>query len=82
MAITTVGPYLKHGDPLVAACAATGTDYVDLTGEPEFVDRSYVRHHAAAEKSGARLVHACGFDSIPHDLGARSPSSSCPRACR
>ncbi|HEX5910778.1 MAG TPA: saccharopine dehydrogenase NADP-binding domain-containing protein [Thermoleophilaceae bacterium] len=71
VAITTVGPYLKHGDPLVAACAAAGTDYVDLTGEPEFVDRSYVRHHAAAEKSGARLVHACGFDSIPHDLGAR-----------
>ena len=70
VAITTVGPYLEHGDPLVAACAATGTDYVDLTGEPEFVDRCYVRHHAAAEKSGARLVHACGFDSIPHDLGA------------
>ena len=70
VAITTVGPYLKHGDPLVAACAAAGTHYLDLTGEPEFVDRSYVRHHAAAEKSGARLVHACGFDSIPHDLGA------------
>ena len=70
VAITTVGPYLKHGDPLVAACAAAGTDYVDLTGEPEFVDRSYVRHHAAAVESGARLVHACGFDSIPHDLGA------------
>ncbi len=69
--ITTVGPYLRHGDPLVAACAASGSDYLDLTGEPEFVDRCYVRHHAAAEKSGARLVHACGFDSIPHDLGAR-----------
>jgi len=70
VAITTVGPYLRHGDPLVAACAAAGTDYLDLTGEPEFVDRCYVRHHAAAERSGARLVHACGFDSIPHDLGA------------
>ena len=70
VAITTVGPYLRHGDPLVAACAAAGTDYVDLTGEPEFVDRCYLRHHAAAEASGARLVHACGFDSIPHDLGA------------
>ena len=70
VAITTVGPYLRHGDPLVAACAAAGTDYLDLTGEPEFVDRCYVRHHAAAEASGARLVHACGFDSIPHDLGA------------
>jgi saccharopine dehydrogenase (NAD+, L-glutamate forming) len=67
--ITTVGPYITYGEPLVAACAAAGTDYVDLTGEPEFVDRMYVRHHAEAEKSGARIVHACGFDSIPHDLG-------------
>jgi short subunit dehydrogenase-like uncharacterized protein len=66
---TTVGPYLALGEPLVAACAAAGTDYADLTGEPEFVDRMYVRHHAAAVASGARLVHACGFDSIPHDLG-------------
>ena len=68
--ITTVGPYLLHGEPLVAACAAAGTDYVDLTGEPEFVDRMYLSHHDAAVASGARLVHACGFDSIPHDLGA------------
>jgi short subunit dehydrogenase-like uncharacterized protein len=67
--ITTVGPYVSYGEPLVAACAAAGTDYVDLTGEPEFVDRMYVRHHAEAVKSGARIVHACGFDSIPHDLG-------------
>jgi short subunit dehydrogenase-like uncharacterized protein len=68
--ITTVGPYLEYGEPLVAACAAAGTDYVDLTGEPEFVDRMYVEHHATAERTGARIVHACGFDSIPHDLGA------------
>ena len=68
--ITTVGPYLKYGEPLVAACAEAGTDYVDLTGEPEFVDRMYVAHHATAQRTGARLVHACGFDSIPHDLGA------------
>ncbi|NYI99772.1 short subunit dehydrogenase-like uncharacterized protein [Nocardioides thalensis] len=67
---TTVGPYLQHGGPLVAACAEAGTDYADLTGEPEFVDRTYVSHNAVAERSGARLVHACGFDSIPHDLGA------------
>lgn len=67
--ITTVGPYVAYGDPLVAACAAAGTDYVDLTGEPEFVDQTYVRHHATAVASGARLVHACGFDSIPYDLG-------------
>jgi short subunit dehydrogenase-like uncharacterized protein len=68
--ITTVGPYLLYGEPLVAACAEAGTDYVDLTGEPEFVDRMYVAHHATARDSGARIVHACGFDSIPHDLGA------------
>jgi short subunit dehydrogenase-like uncharacterized protein len=68
--ITTVGPYLAYGEPLVAACAAAGTDYVDLTGEPEFVDRMYLGHHETAVRSGARLVHCCGFDSIPHDLGA------------
>jgi short subunit dehydrogenase-like uncharacterized protein len=68
--ITTVGPYALYGGPLVAACAAAGTDYCDLTGEPEFVDRVWVEHHAEAERTGARLVHCCGFDSIPHDLGA------------
>ena len=68
--ITTVGPYLRYGEPLVAACAAAGTDYVDLCGEPEFYHRMYLRYHALAQNSGARLVHACGFDSIPADLGA------------
>ena len=68
--ITTVGPYALYGGPLVAACAAAGTDYVDLTGEPEFVDRMWLEHHAEARRTGARLVHCCGFDSIPHDLGA------------
>lgn len=68
--ISTVGPYMLHGEPLVAACARAGTDYVDLTGEPEFVDRMYLLHHDTAVASGARLVHACGFDSIPHDAGA------------
>jgi saccharopine dehydrogenase (NAD+, L-glutamate forming) len=67
---TTIGPYLQHGGPLVAACAEAGTDYLDLTGEPEFVDRTYLEHHRTAVRTGARLVHACGFDSIPHDLGA------------
>lgn len=66
---TTVGPYQQHGEPLVAACAAAGTDYLDLTGEPEFVDRMWLAHHGTAQASGARLVHCCGFDSIPHDLG-------------
>jgi short subunit dehydrogenase-like uncharacterized protein len=68
--ITTVGPYALYGEPLVAACAAAGTDYVDLTGEPEFVDRMWLGYHEKARVSGARLVHCCGFDSIPHDLGA------------
>ncbi len=67
--ITTVGPYLTYGEPLVAACAAAGTDYLDLTGEPEFVDLMYLAHHETAVASGARIVHAAGFDSIPHDLG-------------
>lgn len=66
---STVGPYIHHGEPLVAACAATGTDYLDITGEPEFVDLMYVRHHETAVRTGARLVHTCGFDSIPYDLG-------------
>jgi short subunit dehydrogenase-like uncharacterized protein len=68
--ITTVGPYVHYGEPVVAACAAAGTDYVDLTGEPEFVDRMWLGYHAEAQRTGARLVHSCGFDSIPHDLGA------------
>lgn len=66
---STVGPYVEHGAPLVAAAAAAGTDYLDLTGEPEFVDRMWLEHQETAVASGARLVHCCGFDSIPHDLG-------------
>ncbi len=68
--LTTVGPYIHYGEPLVAACAAAGTHYADLTGEPEFVDLMWLRYHQQALKTGARLVHSCGFDSIPHDLGA------------
>ncbi|MEV7419609.1 saccharopine dehydrogenase NADP-binding domain-containing protein [Streptomyces sp. NPDC089919] len=67
---STVGPYVWYGAGLVAACAEAGTDYCDLTGEPEFVDRMYVEHDARARETGARIVHACGFDSVPHDLGA------------
>jgi saccharopine dehydrogenase (NAD+, L-glutamate forming) len=68
--VSTVGPYTVHGEPLVAACAAAGTAYLDLTGEPEFVDRMYLRYHDQAVRTGAKLIHACGFDSVPHDLGA------------
>ena len=66
---TTVGPYRKYGMPLVEACAAAGTDYIDLTGEPLFVRDSIDRCDANAQQSGARIVHCCGFDSIPSDLG-------------
>jgi short subunit dehydrogenase-like uncharacterized protein len=76
--ITTVGPYINYGEPLVAACAAAGTDYVDLTGEPEFVDLMWLRHHEQAKETGARLVHSCGFDSIPYDLGVLFTVSELP----
>jgi len=67
--ITTVGPYQLHGEPLLAACAAAGTDYVDLCGEPGWMASMIARHHATAQKTGARVVFSCGFDSIPFDLG-------------
>lgn len=68
--VTTVGPYAIHGQPLVAACAKTGADYVDITGEPQFVDEMYLKYHDEAVETGARLIHCAGFDSVPHDLGA------------
>ncbi|MET8709838.1 saccharopine dehydrogenase family protein [Streptomyces californicus] len=67
---STVGPYIRYGEQLVTACAEAGTDYADLTGEAEFIDRMYLENDARARETGARLVHACGFDSVPHDLGA------------
>jgi len=66
---STVGPYALHGTPLVAACVAAGTDYADLTGETTWMRRSVDAFDAAARASGARIVHACGFDSVPSDLG-------------
>ncbi len=66
--ISTVGPYLRYGLPLVAACAAAGTDYTDLTGEPLFIRRAIDEYHKQAVDTGARIVHSCGFDSIPSDL--------------
>jgi short subunit dehydrogenase-like uncharacterized protein len=66
--VTTVGPYTKYGLPLVAACAAAGTDYADLTGETMFVRESIDTYHERAVDTGARIVHACGFDSVPSDL--------------
>ena len=66
---TTVGPYARYGSKLVEACAATGTHYCDLTGEVQWMRRMIDAHNTAAEESGARIVHTCGFDSIPFDLG-------------
>ncbi|MDG3008546.1 enoyl-ACP reductase [Rhodococcus sp. D2-41] len=67
--VTTVGPYARWGMPLVQACAQAGTDYVDLTGEVLFVRSSIDSWHDTAAETGARIVHSCGFDSIPSDLG-------------
>jgi short subunit dehydrogenase-like uncharacterized protein len=67
--ISTVGPYALYGEPLVRACVETGTDYCDLTGEIQWASRMIKRYGEAAKVSGARIVHCCGFDSIPSDLG-------------
>ncbi|MDX1693679.1 MAG: saccharopine dehydrogenase NADP-binding domain-containing protein [Ketobacteraceae bacterium] len=68
--ITTVGPYLNYGEPVVKACVEADTHYVDLTGEPEFVDSMVHLYDEVAQKKQLKIVNSCGFDSIPHDLGA------------
>ena len=67
--ITTVGPYARYGSELVAACVENGTHYCDLAGETQWMRKMIDLHEAAANKSGARIVHACGFDSVPSDIG-------------
>jgi short subunit dehydrogenase-like uncharacterized protein len=67
--VSTVGPYALYGEPLIKACAETGTDYCDLTGEVQWIRRMLQRYEATARQSGARIVNCCGFDSIPSDLG-------------
>ncbi len=67
--VSTVGPYALYGEPLVKTCVATGTDYCDLTGEVQWIRRMIRTYEKQARKSGARIVHCCGFDSIPSDLG-------------
>ncbi|WP_201535702.1 saccharopine dehydrogenase family protein [Psychrobacter immobilis] len=67
--ISTVGPYLKYGEPLIKSCAENGTDYVDLTGEAIFIKDMMDKYQDTAKQSGARIVNSCGFDSIPSDLG-------------
>ena len=68
--ISTVGPYQLYGSELVAACAGSGTDYLDLCGEPVWMRQMIDAHEAAAKRSGARIVFSCGFDSVPFELGA------------
>lgn len=67
--VSTVGPYARYGSELVAAAVRNGTDHLDLTGETQWMRRMIDAHHAEAETTGARIVHACGFDSIPSDIG-------------
>ena len=69
LVISTVGPYQLYGSDLVAACAATGTDYIDLCGEPIWMRQMIDQHQAEAEAIGARIVFSCGFDSLPFELG-------------
>lgn len=68
--ITTVGPYQLYGNELIAACVASGIDYLDLCGEPIWMRQMIDKHEAAAKASGARIVFSCGFDSVPFELGA------------
>jgi short subunit dehydrogenase-like uncharacterized protein len=67
--VSSVGPYALHGEPLLRLCAETGTDYCDLTGEVQWIRRMLDRYESVARRSGARIVHCCGFDSIPSDMG-------------
>lgn len=67
--ISTVGPYQLYGNDVIAACVETGTGYVDLCGEPNWMHDMIVQHDAAAKASGARIIFSCGFDSVPFDLG-------------
>ena len=69
LVLTTVGPYQLYGSELVAACAASGTDYLDLCGEPLWMRQMIDAHEATAKSSGARIVFSCGFDSLPFELG-------------
>lgn len=87
--ISTVGPYALYGSPLVKVCVETGTDYCDLTGEPQWIREMIKRYESAAINSGARIVHSCGFDSIPSDMGtwflqqhsAREHDDNCAEVC-
>lgn len=67
--VSTVGPYALYGEPMIKACVETGTDYCDLTGEIQWIKKMIDKYQSQAERSGARIVHCCGFDSVPSDMG-------------
>lgn len=77
--LTTVGPYARYGLPVVRAAVEAGSDYVDITGEPAFVDRCIELHDASARERGLRIVNSCGFESVPDDLGALFTAKQLPR---
>src|SRR5258705_986201 len=79
--VSTVGPYQLYGSELVAACAATGTDYLDLCGEPVWMRQMIDAHQAAAQSSGARIMFSCGFDSLPFELGVHFCQETAKKAC-
>jgi len=78
--VTTVGPYLLYGNELLAACAASGTDYFDLCGEVPWMARMIDAHQATAERSGARIVFSCGYDSLPFELGVYTCQEAAKKA--
>src|SRR5258707_4586401 len=80
LVLTTVGPYQLYGAELVEGCAASGTDYLDLCGEPLWMRQMIDAHEAAAKSSGARIVFSCGFDSLPFELGAFFVQDAAKRA--
>jgi len=67
--VSTVGPYALYGEPLIQACVTNGTDYCDLTGETQWIKKMIEKYESQAQQSGARIVHCCGFDSVPSDMG-------------
>ncbi|MGN5764146.1 saccharopine dehydrogenase family protein [Acinetobacter calcoaceticus] len=67
--VSTVGPYALYGEPLIQACVNNGTDYCDLTGETQWIKKMIEKYESQAQQSGARIVHCCGFDSVPSDMG-------------
>lgn len=69
MIINCCGPYRFYGEPVVKACIEAGTNHVDVSGEPEFVERMQLKYHKAAQEKGIYIISTCGFDSIPADLG-------------